>query len=59
MAVLQQPGNARGQHPGLAGARSSQDQRVFGGEFNSSALLRIQGFDQGGWEQHREIVGSR
>ena len=59
MAVLQQPGDARGQHPGLAGARSGQDQRVFGGEFNSSALLRIQGFDQGGWEQHRGIVGSR
>ena len=59
VAVLQQPGDARGQHPGLAGARSGQDQRVFGREFNSSALLRIQGFDQGGWEQHRGIVGSR
>ena len=59
VTVLQQPGNARGQHPGLAGARPSQNQREFGGEFNSSALLRIQGFDQGGWGQHREIVGSR
>ena len=59
ISMADEPGDARGQYPGLAGARSGQDQRVFGGEFNSSALLRIQGVAQGGWEQHRGIVGSR
>ena len=42
LAGLQQPGDARGQHPRLAGTGTGQDQRVLGRQGDGGALLRIQ-----------------
>ena len=41
-AVLQQPGDAGGQHPGFAGARARQDERVFIGQHHGRALLGVE-----------------
>ena len=48
IAVLQQPGDAGGQHPRLARARASQDQRVLCGKRNGSTLLGVEGGKQRG-----------
>ena len=59
---LQQPSDARGQDPGLARARASQDQRRLGRQGDGSGLFGIEALDQGrgggGIKQHTPIVGS-
>ena len=42
LARLQQPGDARGQHPRLARARAGQDQRVAGRKRDGSKLLLVE-----------------
>jgi hypothetical protein len=42
LAGLQQPGDAGGQHPGLAGTGARQDQRMFIGQRDRGALLGIE-----------------
>jgi len=60
---LQQPGDARGQHPRLARARPGQDERVLGRQHDGSALFGIETREQRGrgdgfFKQHGLIVGS-
>ncbi len=42
LSGLQQPGNARGQHPGFAGTGSGQDQRVLCGQHHGGELLGVE-----------------
>ena len=59
---LQQPSDARGQDPGLARARTGQDQRRLSRQGDSGGLFGIEALDQGrgggGIKQHTPIVGS-
>ena len=63
LAGLQQPGNARGQHPGLARAGPGQDQRVLGRQRHGRALLGVQVGQQRGvgvvllcnWGKHASL----
>ena len=59
---LQQPGDTRGQHPGLARAGASQNQRMFSGQRDGGALLGVEVCQQGRggicFSQHGAIVGS-
>ena len=65
-SVLQQPGDACGEHARLARARAGQDQGVLGWQGHGGALLRVQGLEQRrfscgggrGEKGHGVIVGS-
>ena len=56
LAGLQQPGNARGQHPGLARTGPGQNQRVLGWQRDGGALLGIERVQEGGF---KAAVGGR
>ena len=48
MALLQEPGDAGGQHPGFARTRPSQDQRMLGWQGDGGALFGVEAVKQGG-----------
>jgi hypothetical protein len=48
LAGLQQPGDAGGQHPGLAGAGAGEDQGVAGGQRDGGELLGVEVLQQRG-----------
>ena len=62
LARLQQPGDARRQHAGLARARAREDERVLARQRDRGALLRVKLREQRagrvGFWKHRLIVGT-
>jgi hypothetical protein len=59
LARLQQPGDAGGEHPRLAGAGARQDERIALGQGDRGALLRVQVLQQGHVRMIRGVGISR
>ena len=53
LAGLQQPGDAGGQHPGLAGAGAGEDQRGLGRQRHRGELFRVEVRQQAGFGRQR------